>query len=686
MGLAAPWALLALAAVALPVIAHLLRRHDVPRRPLPTIALLHKADVASRKRVRVVDRALLAARIAVIALAALALAAPYASATLAWGDGRMASVAIVIDDSMSMSRTDGGGGTTLDLALERAREVIGALPAGSEVALVLAGDAPRVLLARSEELGLARARLGSVRSGGARGTALAAAIELAARQLSGARHPLRRVLVLSDLARHAEGASDVRGQRDVTIEVERVGPAEDAPNLAITDALAAPDPTVPGQLAIAIEVRAFGGASAERVALVMRRGGAEVARGEIAIAEGRGRTVLRVPSPSGGDPTAEIAIEDASDALPVDDRRGVLLRAASVPRVLLVDGDPQPLGRRRIGGGGEEARFLAQALSLAPRDGGGFAHRTVDVDAFLRDAIDDVDVVVLANVGLRRNRALTPRIEQHLARGGGLLVAAGDRVEPGEWSRAEALLPARVVARIDGDTVGLDRAAESALLPAGPTGLEAVRATRRLALEPITGADVALAWRDGAPALVMGREARVAVLGTTLDDAWSDLPYRPGFLPLAVRLVRALAPPGAMPDAPFAPGHAPELRAPRGATELSLIAPDGQVVSHDGAALARPIDLRDATTPGAWRVQTAGADGTLEEAPRSAFVVAPPISESDLAPGEDPADRASDPTATVERTATTTRRSLAPWAFALVGVLAVAEGALRLRRRHKRPA
>ena len=102
MGFAAPWALLALAAVALPVIAHLLRRRDVPVRPLPTIALLRKADVASRRRVRVVDRVLLASRIALIALAALALAAPYASATLAWGDGRVASVAIVIDDSMSM--------------------------------------------------------------------------------------------------------------------------------------------------------------------------------------------------------------------------------------------------------------------------------------------------------------------------------------------------------------------------------------------------------------------------------------------------------------------------------------------------------------------------------------------------------------------------------------------------------
>lgn len=681
MGFAAPWALLALAAVALPVIAHLLRRRDVPVRPLPTIALLRKADVASRKRVRVVDRVLLAARIALIALAVLALAAPYATATLAWGDGRVASVALVIDDSMSMSRQDGGT-TPLERAARRAEEIIGALPAGSEVAIVLAGDPPRLLAARSEELGLVSSRLDSLRPGGARGTALAPAVELAARQLSGARHPLRRMIVLSDLARHAE-LTELDAPRDAPLELERVGSEEDAPNLAITDAIAASDPTEPGQLAIAIEVRAFGGADVARVPVVVRHAGVEIARGDVVIEQGRGRTTLRAPAPTGGDPTAEVAIETgAPDALPIDDRRGVLLRSASAPRVLLVDGDPQPLGRRRIGGGGEEVRFLAQALSLAPRDEGAFLHRTVDRDTFLGAGIDEVDVVVLANVALRRGSPLVARVQQHLARGGGLLVAGGDHVEPGGWATMESMLPARIVARVQGESVGLERAADTALVPPGPTGLEAVRVTQRLALEPSAGGEVALVWRDGSPALVVDVERRVAVLGTTLDDAWSDLPYRPGFLPLAVRLVRSLAPPGAMPDAPFSPGHAPELRAPHGATALVLIGPGGRVLERDGAALARAIDLDAAIEPGAWRVQVATADHALEEAPRSAFVVAPPISESDLAPGEIPERESTSGSAPLaESGRASVRRSIAPWVFALFGLLALAEGALRLTPR-----
>jgi hypothetical protein len=120
IGLAAPLALLGLAAIALPIIAHLLRRRDVPIRKIATLALLRKADVASRRTVRIVDRTLLAARIALVAIAAVALGAPYVTSALAWGDGRLTSVAIVIDDSMSMSRR-AGEGTLLVTAIVRAR-------------------------------------------------------------------------------------------------------------------------------------------------------------------------------------------------------------------------------------------------------------------------------------------------------------------------------------------------------------------------------------------------------------------------------------------------------------------------------------------------------------------------------------------------------------------------------------
>src|SRR5690606_23189868 len=230
-GFEAPLALFALVAAGLPIVAHLLRRQDLPLRKLPTIALLRRAEASSKRRVRLVDLLLLAVRIALIAIAALAIAKPFVRVTLAYGDGTVASVAIVVDDSMSM----GGRGepTLLAQALERAGEVIESLPDGSEVSVVLGGAPARVLVARTGELAGAARALDGVPRESARGTDLLTAIGLAERELAGARHADRRLLVLTDGAAHAglEGASL---PRDPSVAFERLGEDLDATNAAIT--------------------------------------------------------------------------------------------------------------------------------------------------------------------------------------------------------------------------------------------------------------------------------------------------------------------------------------------------------------------------------------------------------------------------------------------------------------------
>jgi hypothetical protein len=240
-------------------------------------------------------------------------------------------------------------------------------------------------------------------------------------------------------------------------------------------------------------------------------------------------------------------------------------------------------------------------------------------------------------------------------------------------------LPARIVSIAAGEQVGLERVDGSTLLPPGSTGLSAVRANHRLVLEPSSDAEIVLTWSDGAAALVLSADHRIAMLGTTLDDEWSDLPYRPGFLPLIVRTLRALAPRGAMPDTAFSPGHAPTLTVPGGTTELVMIGPSGQVIERSGAELESPIDLSDAVMPGPWRVQVASSDEPLTEAPRSAFVIAAPISESDLSMGEVP--EAPGERADELDEARVVRRPLSSWFFAALGIAAILEGLLRFRRR-----
>ncbi|MFI5309318.1 MAG: BatA domain-containing protein, partial [Polyangiales bacterium] len=120
MGLETPLALLGLLAAVLPWLAHRVKRRDLVPSPLPTLALLRKADARKRRSRGLTDIVLLALRVAIVIAASIALAAPYAVARLSFGDGRVASAVIVVDDSLSMMRRDGSE-TLLQRAIERAR-------------------------------------------------------------------------------------------------------------------------------------------------------------------------------------------------------------------------------------------------------------------------------------------------------------------------------------------------------------------------------------------------------------------------------------------------------------------------------------------------------------------------------------------------------------------------------------
>ncbi len=666
MGFEAPLALLALAAAGLPIVAHLLRRQDLPRRLLPTIALLRRAEAASKKRVRLVDLLLLIVRVALIAMAALAIARPFWRVTLAYGDGSIASVAIVVDDSMSMAGREDP--SLLARALERAREVTSSLPAESEVAIVLAGAPARVLVARTGELAAAERALSSLPATRARGTDLPGAIALAERELSGARHADRRLLILSDVAAHGglDGASLPSG---VGVEIERVGEDAEARNAAITAARATPDPTTPGRASIAVEVAAQG-MDGRELTLSLRRGGETIAEQPIAIASGGARATLNAQLDP-ADPGATLAL-DADDALPMDDARGVLLRPPAGARVLIVDSEPER--------GREASRYLTRAIDLAPDDGGALTRRRVDPETFAALDPSQSDVIVLADVAAPNER-VAARLREHVERGGGLLIAPGDDFDARAYiARFGELLPARPMPAVASEIGGPVPAEGSALLPAGTSGLEQTRTSRRLTFEDVdAGAEVALRFEDGSPALLIGRagDGRVALLATSLDDAWTDLPLRPGYLPLVVALLRELAPASSTPDAPVLPGSTVRLRAPAGAVRLAILTPGGERIEHTGDALDAPIELTDTLAPGVYRVQVATREHALAEDARLAFVVAPPAEESDLTPGTVPPLEGAE--AGAARQASVVQRPLAPWLFLLVGVLAVLEAALRMR-------
>src|SRR5258708_16195921 len=101
MGLFAPWFLAALAGVALPLYLHLLKKHNRPPKPVPSLMLYESRVVSSTKHRRLDHILLLTLRLLLLTLLILAFANPFINRdAAALASNRL--VLLVVDNSFSM--------------------------------------------------------------------------------------------------------------------------------------------------------------------------------------------------------------------------------------------------------------------------------------------------------------------------------------------------------------------------------------------------------------------------------------------------------------------------------------------------------------------------------------------------------------------------------------------------------
>ena len=133
--LLAPLFLLGCLAMAIPLVLHLLARQRAPELPFSTLRFLKMSVSKTARRRRLRDVLLMSLRMALVGLLALALAKPLLTGLSRFG-GHATAVAIVLDNSLSMSLADGGE-TRFERAKGLALEIVDRLHDGDEVALVL---------------------------------------------------------------------------------------------------------------------------------------------------------------------------------------------------------------------------------------------------------------------------------------------------------------------------------------------------------------------------------------------------------------------------------------------------------------------------------------------------------------------------------------------------------------------
>jgi Aerotolerance regulator N-terminal/von Willebrand factor type A domain len=625
-----PLFLIGLAAAAIPLVIHLSRSRRRKRMQFSTTRFFTDQFVRSYRMSRLKELGLLAARMALFALFAAALARP-----LLLPEGRSyltgrRSVVLVLDNSASMGYADKGV-TMLDRAKVAARAVLDGLGDGDAAALVLAGrraSGPEALFPEPTfELGDVRQALDQV-TVSALGTDLTRAVARAEQVARESSARSREVYILSDLQDSGwelGGETDTaEGTSDLLYFFVSLRP-ESPENLAVTAVqYAAARPVAGIPFAIRPHVRNEG-KTVRAVDVALFVDGEKVGEKRL---EGLQPGRWEVPRfhhtfASGGWHSGYVAI--TSDELEADNQRYFAFDVLDAIPVLAVNGSPSDVARL------DELFFLRTALT-ASAGGQGPVQLDETGPAELDGlALDAYPLVLMANVESLPVPAVE-KLEAYVDRGGCLFVFLGDKPRADSYNEHFAvparlhggLLPARLVA-IEGNpggdqeaafvaSVDYDHPALTAFQDPGFSSLQGVTFNALWTLTPREDALILMQASTGSPLLCerpFGK-GRVLLFAGACDRDWGNFPVRPAFLPWIHRLVAYLAQEPLARDGFFTTGEPVPLpvSAGEGARPTLVKMPDGTLANATvGTGAEAPLVFDGTSQSGVYAVyQTEEAD------------------------------------------------------------------------------
>ena len=571
-----PLLLFGCASIAAPIIIHLLSRRTVKKTVWAAMRFLQETIQQNQRRLNIEDLLLLALRCLLLIFLALALARPTLRSGAALGGA--ATAIIAIDNSYSMSATDGVS-SRLEKAKLAAEQLVDSLPTGSSVALLTVSDVARgAITVPTTDRNTARKVIRSIRPT-SRGTdwlvGLRMAFETAARSSGGG----KEVDIITDgqnsgWRQNEEIRSLLREGRDTAaVRLILVGERESR-NVGISGLrLAGAVPTVGQALRFEVEVTNYGSEDATNVAVNLA-----------ADDEPPQDTTTIDKLPAGGSRSvslfAKMRVEGyhtvtartTPDHLPADDQRTVALHVLKEMGVLLVDGNSGAAPRDAA------TFFLRNALvpvSPAERERYFLKLKVIPPSGMDAVKLGDFEAIVLADVGDLSARSMES-IAAYLRRGGGLLVFPGPHTNAAFYNK-ELLghyhfLPASLgdahgdaaqgsdnkgftiqVARYEhplvtlwndpaSGTLGSARFYRAFTLQPAPAADHTKEAPGKPKADPAGDPQVVLRFADNSP-MLMERTwgaGRVLLFASTANTAWNDLPVRPAFVPLLYRTLASV--------------------------------------------------------------------------------------------------------------------------------------------------
>ncbi|GBD33248.1 hypothetical protein HRbin33_02229 [bacterium HR33] len=533
----APFFLLGLAALAIPIVVHLTNRPRDRAIRFPSLMFIRQVPHRSVQRQRIEHWFLLLLRAGAVALLVTAFARPLleGSGSLLLPDDERRELVILLDRSFSM-----GYGDTWERALAAARSRIQRMSQGDRGSLIAFGSQPVLLVAPTEDEAALLSALEQV-TVSAQVTRYGPALEAAAEIISQSDRPHREVVLISDFQRtgwvEQSETSLPPGAAFEPVDVSGASPSDY--NVAVAGVTV--ERVRRGSRDWwSVGARLVNGsdAAAPDLTVTLRVEGQEIESRPVTLGP-REATAVRFQDVAATDRPSRIEVAVGPDPLAADNRHYAIANApASIP-VLLI-GHPQARPQELI--------FLERALALGsdPR----FELRRRSFERVAPSDLDGIRVVIANDVPFPEGVG-GRRLGEFVRRGGGLLAILGRRSDPASWAGAESILPGRPGMPVDRAS---DHGARLASLDYDHPVLEifrsphsgdfsAARIFRYRALELLPEAAVLASYDDGGVALAERRSGggSVIVWTSALDNFWTDFPVHPVFLPFLHQAVRYLA-------------------------------------------------------------------------------------------------------------------------------------------------
>ncbi len=579
MGFLSPWFLAGLAAVGLPVYFHLLRQHKSTPLKFSSLMFFEQSTQSSVRHRRLRYLLLMASRILLLVLLALAFAGPYLMRAVAGGEGSGGQLFLVVDNSFSMRE-----GNRLQTALDDALDVLSSQPQDQAVRVATLGAQVGFLTESTIERGELTAAIRSIEPTDTRSSfgELARALRAVS---EGASEPIH-VHLFSDMQRTSlpGGFVDLQLPPNVSLTLHSVA-EDDRPNFAVENVIAPRSLFDPASAHIQATISGYNTEAARRTVTLVANDRV-LATKTVDVPE-NGRAIVEFVSldVGYGFNRCEVRI-DSGDMLAADDRYLFAVERADPREVLFVheaNDSPSLTYFRAAVDASSNAGFRLQPVTTSNVGG-------VDPGRY--------SVVVLSNV-----RSLPSSFEQALARyvraGGAVFVAAGPntasnpRIPVLEAPILDSNIASRAGARFH--AVGYLDTSHPAL--ATTEGWDSVKFTYEVRVQE-NDSRVAARLDDGTPLVMDAQigEGRLLLFTSTFDKLSNDMPLNPAFVPFVERSLRYLARVEERTSA-VAVNSFVQLRL--GGTQTGPV----EVVDPDGA---RPLSLEEANEAEAFQVTREG--------------------------------------------------------------------------------